>query len=55
MIVNPNPHSDNPPAVQMIMSIVICLINVNNCSLYTLLTATDRKLQKNHKKAILTT
>jgi len=25
------------------------------CSLYTLLTATDRKPQKNHKKAMLTT
>jgi len=28
--------------------------NVKNCSLYTLLTATDRK-QRNYKKAILTT
>jgi len=29
-------------------------INVKSCTLYTLLTATDRK-QQNHKKAILTT
>ena len=29
-------------------------VNVRNCSLYTLLTATDRK-QLNHKKAICTT
>jgi len=28
-------------------------INVENCSLYTLLMATDQKLQRNHKKAML--
>jgi len=30
-------------------------INVKNCNLYTLLTATDRKPQKSYKWAMLTT
>jgi len=47
------PHSVDLPQLQH--TTIIRQTNVKNCSLYTLLTATDRKPQKNHKKAILTT
>jgi len=36
------------------MAVMVCCINDKICSLSTKLTATDQKLQKNHKKDDIT-